>query len=72
MTDAAGITGSPAGFPCSQHADTAPPDGEPEDGIGERMLRELAERVRNERLRHNLRWPVRQRVQADGRQARER
>jgi hypothetical protein len=54
--DAAGVTGSPAIFPRSQHA----------------MLRELAERVRSERLRHNLRWPVRQQVQAGGRQARER
>jgi hypothetical protein len=75
-TGAAGITGRPAGLPCSQHADTAlpdgPPDNEPEDGIGERMLRGLAERVRNERLRHNLRWPARQYGQAEGRQARER
>jgi hypothetical protein len=64
-TGAAGITGSPVGLPCSQHADTALSDGEPEDGIDERMLRDLAERVRNERLRHNLRWSARQLGQAE-------
>jgi hypothetical protein len=74
-TGVAGITGSPVGLSYSQHADTAPLVGpaasEPEDGIDERMLHELAERVRRERLRHNLRWSARPRVQAEGRQARE-
>jgi hypothetical protein len=30
------------------------PQDDLEEGIGERLLRELAERVRCERLRHNL------------------
>ena len=30
------------------------PEDDPEEGIDERLLRELAERVRCERLRHNL------------------
>jgi hypothetical protein len=72
MAGIAGITGSPVGPPCSQHADMVPPGGVPEDGIDERILRELAERVRNERLRHNLRWSARQWAQTEGEQARER
>jgi hypothetical protein len=71
-TGVAGITGSPVSLSC-QHADTVPLVGpaasEPEDGIDERMLRGLAERVRSERLRHNLRWSARPQVQAEGRQA---
>ena len=62
---ASGSAGSPVGLERSWRRDTAshnrpsgirPVDGR-EEGIGERLLRELAERVRCERLRHNLQRP---------------
>ena len=62
---ASGSAGRPVGLARSWRRDTAshtrPPDIRPvdglEEGIDERLLRELAERVRCERLRHNLQWP---------------
>jgi hypothetical protein len=53
--DATGITGGP--------------HDEPEEGIDERLLRELAERVRSERLRNNLQRSAGQRFRANGTQA---
>lgn len=48
---------------------TGGPDDQPEEGIDERLLRELAERVRSERLRSNLQRSASQRLRASGRQA---
>ena len=63
VTDgAAGGAGHPVSLARSPHRDTAAqirpsemrPQDDLEEGIDERLLRELAERVRCERLRHNL------------------
>ena len=62
---ASGSAGSPVGFARSWRRDTVshnrPSDIRPvdglEEGIDERLLRELAERARCERLRHNLQRP---------------
>ena len=62
---ASGSAGRPVGLARSRPRDTAarcrpsgirPVDGL-QEGIDERLLRELAERVRCERLRHNLQRP---------------
>jgi hypothetical protein len=75
--DATWIIGRPDGLAGSRHADQAPqdqvpdvrPDNEPEEGIDDRLLRELAERVRSERLRNDLQRSASQRFPAIGRQA---
>ncbi len=64
-SEASGSAGSLVGLARSWRRDAAshnrPPDIRPvdglEEGIDERLLRELAERVRCERLRHNLQRP---------------
>jgi hypothetical protein len=48
---------------------TGGPHDEPEDGINERLLRDLAERVRSERLRNNLQRSAGQRLRAHRGQA---
>jgi len=61
-----GNAGGPVGFVHSRPRDTAShsrlseirPEAGPEEGIDERLLRELAERVRCERLRHSLQRPA--------------
>ena len=61
-----GNAGGSVGFVHSRPRDTASqnrlseirPEAGPEEGIDERLLRELAERVRCERLRHNLQRPA--------------
>lgn len=62
---ASGTAGSPVGLARSWPRDMAShhrpsdigPVGGLKEGIDERLLRELAERVRGERLRHNLQRP---------------